>query len=564
MYSFGEYDSFDDIELADNGGSDKDTIYGETDVIDADDSETIYSDNNSVDEKTGDADHNSKFLWNKYFPDDNFFGDKFDLYNNTIKHEICNIEKTIWFSSLKNYPCTIKDMTYFINQLDMLRLFNLIDVNLIPKYSAKKLDSLFLLLKLINTECVKYCEYVITTYFIEEFEKIFYLDIYSQEQDAISAFLESIYTGLSAFFINFLTTYYPIIIKLETKINYKEAAQIIEMTNTMIDVIKWLFFQDSNKIVLDTYNIVISNDFFAAYFDRLQSIIIKIVIFTKTKMSHTIEFLSTIVTQFLDDVYDETLNREGLIHDTMYEKIGTFLNITKFDLFASDAVDITISYFNKRKTKYSNIVSIHNYKNFLYTSTHKSVNRMHISSLKKKDKKTNNAPSTTPEYDNAITSVNAIGMTIRNKIGLGNLLSVFLRHKLVDSTKQLANIIVKEMETRRCVEYMLDKDDQTDLETKYLILCMTHNIEKSYDTIIEELKKYDYLLVEYPVEFFLKLISRILNVKIIFYDYNLTETIIKNYMYDLYDSNINIYQSIEKKFYILYPLDTTFKPVGSI
>ena len=40
--------------------------------------------------------------------------------------------------------------------------------------------------------------------------------------------------------------------------------------------------------------------------------------------------------------------------------------------------------------------------------------------------------------------------------------------------------------------------------------------------------------------------------KIIFYDCNLTETIIKNYMYDLYDSNINIYHSIEKKFYIPY------------
>ena len=97
---------------------------------------------------------------------DIYDADAFSTEEDNRVIELDNIQHIVWFKDLEMYPVNISEMDYFICQMDLQNVFKKFDVDDVVSLTPTRLDVLFLLLKVINLETVKYCEHVIRNFFV--------------------------------------------------------------------------------------------------------------------------------------------------------------------------------------------------------------------------------------------------------------------------------------------------------------------------------------------------------------------------------------------------------------
>jgi hypothetical protein len=125
--------------------------------------------------------------------------------------EIFEMEKTIWFKQIVFYPVNLSEMEFFLSQLDILNIFKNFDTNDILKMGAERLDAYFFILKKINLETVKFCEYCVFTYFEKEFKELFFsrVMINSSFLDlrSVNSFLDEFCMDVGEYLVHFLTIF---------------------------------------------------------------------------------------------------------------------------------------------------------------------------------------------------------------------------------------------------------------------------------------------------------------------------------------------------------------------
>src|ERR1700722_8934208 len=108
---------------------------------------------------------------------DIYDADAFSTEEDNRVIELDNIQHIVWSKDLEMYPVNISEMDYFICQMDLQNVFKKFDVDDVVSLTPTRLDVLFLLLKVINLETVKYCEHVIRNFFVKEFDQLFFDNI---------------------------------------------------------------------------------------------------------------------------------------------------------------------------------------------------------------------------------------------------------------------------------------------------------------------------------------------------------------------------------------------------
>lgn len=474
------------------------------------------------------------------------------------------IDDTIWFKDILLHPVNVPEMEYFLEQLDVLDSFKKFNVDDVYNMSPKRLDALFLISKMINLQVVTFCERLIQKYFIPQFESLIYdnlnmlsLDLIDNDQNnmfedreklpIINAFLEEFYTDLIDFVIRFLDSY-------QSDINNNPTSCDV-ITPKLIKYIRRTLNTKYYGKILIKLRLVFPKQFFKDNYQTFHEMTRNFIQDTIEKAQPFLVLINIFVNKFLDNLVSD---------DNLLEFINDKINIQRLIDLPSDAIDVfclTMMYdLPPTKIAREEVTWISNYNNFIFNSDHKIESKKYAFWLKT-DNNLNHMDMEKQTKINAIT-VGKIGMELYPEYELNNILTLFVKHNLVKDEGQLLDMIVNIMEKNRYDFRIFGKYDDTDLDMSYTLSALGNDIKMSYDEFLTNIKT-KRTLTNYPIEFILRLISRILNVTIHFYDTYMSCITIDNNIYQYYTQPIIIYQTNYFNYYLLYPKGQQFEPIGN-
>ncbi|AYV85393.1 MAG: putative orfan [Satyrvirus sp.] len=507
-----------------------------------------------------------------------------------------SMEKTFWFKNMaeilfdkndvekicekrKLYPKNWDEMLFFIRQMDILNAFGKKNLKkLVMNASPTRLDALYLVLRMINGETIKFCEKCISEFMIDEYDAFFNCMIDSlsdyNNKNTINAFLEEYCVDMAKMVIYFLTKYNmhpddPIDNMDDEKKNVLFERAINKFTNKLINHCYELITSDYYDKIIEEFRICFDEEVFEEKRDMFRLIVKKILDY-KYDVKSIFGTIELVVSKLLDvDVSD----------DELVTLINSKFNIDDQLRYSTDAMDYYISLLikNPKYIKKKPILGIEQYDNFLFDREHKEESSKHAFWLYY-DNDINcddldiglNFDEKFDKYEQSwrkknknkiLNNAEKIGMKLYPTNGFGNILVTFIFHNLIKNVPEMIKLIISVMETSRNEPGIFNKYDETTLETSYNLITMTNDIKKSYDDFISELREKNDLPFDYPAEFILRLISRILNVDIRFYDMDMSSIFIYNSLYELYKDPIIIYHADFLEYYILHPKDKDFMPV---
>lgn len=141
-----------------------------------------------------------------------------------------------------------------------------------------------------------------------------------------------------------------------------------------------------------------------------------------------------------------------------------------------------------------------------------------------------------------------------------SIIDCLLQHKVSTSTGKIIELLYETMLIERYTIGFADKYNAISLEDHYCMICIANDIKTEYDDFLIYIKKYSRLPYDYPVEVILRIVSRIFNVRIVFYSQQLIQLEVDNAIDEI--STMYIYQHTSECFYNIVPKGTSFVPIG--
>jgi hypothetical protein len=236
-------------------------------------------------------------------------------------------------------------------------------------------------------------------------------------------------------------------------------------------------------------------------------------------------------------------------------------NITDDELLSlvrSDAVDYFIEVMMQELTEEEiatqNILNVWQYNNFLYSVEYKlEMRRFAFWSAERTQRAETIRES---KYRHVRSKAKKFNLKPFSEKYIRDPLALFVKNHLVNCKEDLAYLITDTMEMCRMAPGIFNKYDDIDHETAYIMSVLADDIEISYDDFLNRLKKKKSLPIHYPVEFILRIISRVLNVTINLYDYDMNQIVIDNSVTNtVFLDPISIYRYGDQCYYLLVPRD---------
>ncbi|XWV26217.1 putative orfan [Tupanvirus soda lake] len=489
--------------------------------------------------------------------------------------ELENMDETLWFKNIGLCPVNLSEISYFVDLMDVIDIFGKkLNTDDLVNYTPKRLDALFLILKFVNLETVKFCEYVIKKYFEKQFNSLFFDEVlptttYSDIK-TIDAFLDEFYMDISQ----------PIIRFLKSIINCKTIANdIILNTDNTIVISETFLCETTKKItrscyrllnseyydeILQEFKISFKRSFFVTHFEIFKNIARQMIEYTCLNMIPTINIINAAVFKLLDD---ETTDEE------LYEYLKAKFKINEILETESDAINsftqLMMDNLSPEEIDKISPIKIFEYDNFFYSFEHKEKTKQFAFWLVQNTtttNKSNNFSAYWKNYNNskkedAKVKVDKMGYKLYPENGASDILTPFIMHNFVKSSQDLVNLIVSFMETSKNDPGTFNKYDPIDLETAFMLVAMSNEINKTYGEFLTTMKEKSILPTEYPIEFILRLVSRLFNVVIHFYDENMAFTEFDNTLYQMYNQPVTIFQLGYMDYYMLLPKDENFVPI---
>ncbi|XWV24967.1 putative ORFan [Tupanvirus deep ocean] len=489
--------------------------------------------------------------------------------------ELNNMENTVWFKSISLYPVNLSEIGYFIDLMDVIDVFgNDLCTDDLINYTPKRLDALFFILKFINLETVKFCEHVIGKYFEKQFNILFFDNIMPTTKyndiKTIDAFLDEFYMDISQPAIRFLKNIINSKI-LETNVSLDTNNNIVITEDFLCDTTKKitrtchrLLNSEYYDEILKEFDITFKRSFFVTHFDIFKNITKQMIEYTYLNMIPTINIIKTTVSILLDDKTTET---------DLVAHLESNFNINEILETESDAINsfTQLMMDNLSPEEIDKIlpIKLYEYDNFLYSFEHKQKSKQFAFWLAQNTKTTtasNNFNAYWYEYneskkEDAKLKIDKMGYKLYPEKGLNNILTPFVMHNFVKSTQDLVKLIVSFMETSKNDPGTFNKYDAIDLESAFMLVAMSNEINKTYNEFLTTMKEKYILPGEYPIEFILRLVSRIFNVVIHFYDENIIFTEFDNTLYQMHNQPITIFQLSLMDYYMLLPKEEEFIPI---
>jgi hypothetical protein len=471
------------------------------------------------------------------------------------------MKETTFFKKICMFPVNLQELDFFVEQMDILSLFDKIDTKDICNYTPKRLDAAFLILKMINLDSINFCEHLIREFFEKDFTNLFseymaFNTLYGEFQ-TIFAFYDEYCADMGLFFIRYLTTFQKI---LHSDLNYKmdmhhELENLTDkLTNYCCKLIKCDYYSD----ITDGFDVEVDKDFFTENYHVFEMMTKQIITYTMNTGSTVLNNLSTLVSKLADN---------NISDDDLMVQISSIINIDNLMDRESDAIQTFILLMmdnlgpeiirTRSSTKFTT------FDNFLYPFEKKCDNKKYSFWINQLNNKTWETPaqfSHTTFFENKIEKN---GMKIyKDYYGI---LMTFVYHNFAQEESQLVKMIINLMEDSRNDPGIINKYDDIDLETSFMMYAISNDINETYDSFLIKLEDKFELPTYYPIEYILRILSRMLSVIIYFYDDDLTCTIIDNTINQIYQQPIQICQQNLFKYYLLYSQnDDEFSPLNEI
>lgn len=491
--------------------------------------------------------------------------DDFELGSNDEPNkrieELPEIERTEWFQLIGMCPVNIAELNYFVEQMDLLYIFENMDINTVTNFSSKRLDALYLILRIINSEAVKFCEHVIKTYVMKEINQLFYShpmisSVNDTLQSSVNSFIEEFYVDLGEFVIRFLTTFNDSISGSKNQTLSKE--QLVKnLTDRMIRYCTRLLKSEYYTEIFNDFNIKLDKNYLKSYYVVFKEIVEQIIEYTTSVVNPILTKITTLASEFLND---------KITDDEILQHISLNTNIQKLSDSDSDAIDsftmtmtenLSPHEINKEK-----VLRLWQYDNFIYTAEHKKESRKHAFWI---DDVSYNSTLYDPNTNNknyADEKLTKIGMMTYPEKSTSDILTLFVLHGFAKDSSELVKQIAELMESSQNDPGVFNKYDDIDLKTSFLLTTISNDIDTTYENFVAQIKEKCNLPTKIPTEFILRLISRILNTDIKLYDKSLTCTNIDNKLYDSYlQAPIIIYQHNSVEYYLLHKINEVFTPL---
>jgi hypothetical protein len=297
-------------------------------------------------------------------------------------------------------------------------------------------------------------------------------------------------------------------------------------------------------------------------------------VFFEEKVKNIIDYTCSTMKPILNSIKDLTTKfiDKQILDGEVFKLVSENINIEELFDAPSDAIEeftlIIMENLSPNDIDNEKPTNLSNYDNFMYTIEHKLESRKYAFWLK-------NSANTSVDTQTAYYSTNwffnsdersrekaeKLGLKLYPEKPMNNILMSFVLNNFIGNTSNLAKLVALLMETSRKEPGIFNKYDEIDLETSYMLIAISNEIKDSYDSFLEKIKKNFELPNEYPIEFILRLISRILNVTIKFYNSEMICTYIDNTLYQIYKEPIIIHQQNCMQYYIMHTKDQPFVPI---
>lgn len=526
-------------------------------------------------------------------------------------HSLPNMDNTRWFKTMGIYPVNNQEMDYFIKTIDLLNICKKIGMDKVMErialLSPLGLDLMFVVLKQINLFIVRHCEVMIHKYIeVNIGELIFKTIILTSEykvEDSINAFLDEVYTDSSHILVNnFNYCRYNNLFVEETP----SKNTLSSITKKMIHFYCTLFGQDYYVGLTDIFDITLNNKFFNKNIVRLNDTNMHIYKYMRQHMVDIVQTLENILKKILDN--DSAC-------DDLHVELDACIDIENVITSNCDM----ITHFNdlivnmKADINFDDLVplKIYEYANFLYDEKYRSGYKAVLAKLEEtycepgydgdddavtelgddfswynedindlydsygdidnlndfdveawnKQNEEKMAAKAKEAHDTAVNNASNLGYQLYPDKAIKDVLIPFVLYKLVVDTTELINLLVTTMEGSRAEIGIFDKYCEIDLESAYMYLAISNDVNKSYDDFISFMKLHNRLPFDCSIEFILRLVSRVCNVDIHFYDDKMACTIFDNTIYKMYSAPVIIYNYDAWVYYILHPKDIVFGPL---
>lgn len=451
------------------------------------------------------------------------------------------MKNTVWLKQLDIYPINSTEMTFFTTQLDILGLFKNARIK-IEELGPIRLDAYYLILKSINIESVKFCEYLFKNFFVENITCLFKKYLSDDKMAQVDylyflIFIEEFSTSMGHYGIRFLTLYQEFIHQ-----DYAEPVitqRFIRYCNRMLNTTYY-----SN--ILTCLDLDMPEDILQKNQDIFESMIQQMVAYTRETGIIILEVLNDMVNKFMDmDISDQEI----------IDHISTNIDIKMLVKRKSDAIKYFIQLFRENDNcdiSNHNILDISEYDNFLYPLDRKKYNQ--------REAIWSESHFNFDNYSNGLEKkINSIGMKIYEQST--DILPFFISHNFFRNESEPIDLIIMIMETCRYELYMSNKYDEMNLETLFSLITTSDDTYNTYESFLLYLKRKKALPINYPIEFILRVLSRALNVIIYFYNNEIMFNIIDNTLYKIYQNPIHIYRQDSLSYYLLCSYNENFVPL---
>ena len=498
--------------------------------------------------------------------------------NKITDTQIKHMNDTLLFKPMCDFPpVTVKKMKMFIESLDTFDIMyndNTITLTDISEMSHIKLDILFMLLRLIESVDDYLMNYFDKKIIIDNLKKIFSSDeVVKQlksspyeEQDVmhlLDDFITEISLDLHVFVRNIIRHDYPKLdfdgIKFDLCNKFSKLFDIVYFKKYLIKLnVKFdrLFFTKYDEIINDIVNKTISmiNDEYTRCHEEFIDIIMLLgspvtesnAINEKFNDLQTIFYRSKLDTSYSAGInaYNDELNEDDIDQFNVSDIGEDDDNDNDYTFMADDD--------NQQPPAYSHYSS-------LYPRTFNMNNGWN-----------NGWNSTQTNYrskmdiDNANTKLKSLGLEIlkSDRFELkSSILLPFVTHHFSSDTREIIELILLTLRFEKSTPGIINQFDTEDLESTYNLFSLVSDKPMKYDEFCEYLDRMKDLPYDYPVEIILRLLSRIFNVRIDFYQTNGELLHIDNTLNCTFDDTVKIYQVNELSFYTAKPIDIDFVPI---
>lgn len=229
------------------------------------------------------------------------------------------IEQAVWFKTMEHYPKTIGQMKLLISITDKIGIFDKFDLVMTSEMESKKLNILYVVLRITNKAFNKYLNYAIKKLFRKEFKQI--LAQHFPNTYYFNLFSDQFIQDLDHFVCSVIKTNYPGMDQTTIK-------------EKLCEYLKSTFQKTFYENIMNKISYHIGNEFYVEHDDFLEKLIANFIKYTNDTLGETYEMMF----MFLEKIFSPNCSYQTI--NKIINSLEKYIDIKH--LFKENCMEIDI------------------------------------------------------------------------------------------------------------------------------------------------------------------------------------------------------------------------------